>query len=105
MAMAPLRRHLAAPAHAGQREVAERGGLAHLGSHSVAEGVKLGRWMSTQRARHRAGRLAPDRIAALHTMLRAHAVTLRGQAWVVRHLLASPRVPVPQRTTPRPGHH
>ncbi len=36
--------------------------------------------MSTQRARHRAGRLAPDRIAALHITLRVHAVTFRGQA-------------------------
>ena len=61
-----------------QREVAERGSLAHLGPHSVVEGVKLGRRVSTQRARHRAGRLAPDRIAALPTMLRAQAVTHPG---------------------------
>ncbi len=51
-----------------QREVAERGSLAHLGQHSVIEGIKLGRWVSTQRARHRAGRLAPDRVAALHAL-------------------------------------
>jgi hypothetical protein len=51
-----------------QQEACQHGTIAHLTQRSVVDGAHLGRWIMTQRAAHRRGRLTPARTRALEAI-------------------------------------
>ncbi len=55
-----------------REEARQHGTIAHIGQRHTIDDMPVGHWVTTQRAKHRQGRLTPERTTALGAWVSNH---------------------------------